>query len=326
MESPAETEGAPAPDRPEGPRRRPPPVLFVGGTGRSGTHIVARLLSKTRRYALIPIECRFHADDDGFPGLLAGEVPKVRFLQRLRGFWWKGFQTDRMRGLHRVVPRERFDRAVADFDERFEADPEDACRRLFFDLLGDLRGHEGAAIIEQSCDTIAAARTLVRLFPEARFLHVVRDGRDASASRVRQMRWLVYPRTRRQGLEWWERRPRELAPLLEVVTRDGARAIPEGQLLQVELGDFLVRGPRKPQLGELTQFAGVRPTRRMRRFMRHRMSPDTANQERWRRGLSEPEQAEIDHLYRETLERLEADGVSSAPLLRRAYERSAAGR
>ena len=43
------------------------------------------------------------------------------------------------------------------------------------------------------------APTLVRLFPEAKFIHVVRDGRDASASRVAQTKGFVYPRTRRSG-------------------------------------------------------------------------------------------------------------------------------
>ena len=52
------------------------------------------------------------------------------------------------------------------------------------------------------------------------------------------------------------------------------------------------------------------------------MSGRAANQERWRQGISEAEQAEIDSLYREALEQLERDGIRCAPLLRHAYERS----
>src|SRR5438477_2771331 len=105
MEAHTDTHGAAASARPE--RQGPVPVLFVGGTGRSGSHIIARLLAKSAVYNLIPVEVRFHVDDDGFPGLLAGTVTKEQFVRRLRGFWWKGFQTDRFRGLHNVVPRER---------------------------------------------------------------------------------------------------------------------------------------------------------------------------------------------------------------------------
>ena len=93
-------------------------LVFIGGTGRSGTHVLSQLISRHHRYGLVPVEVRFHTDADGFPGLLAGEVTPEQFLKRLRGFWWKGFQTRRFRGMYRFVERERFDAAV----ERFEAD------------------------------------------------------------------------------------------------------------------------------------------------------------------------------------------------------------
>ena len=89
------------------------PIVFVGGTGRSGTHVVARLLARHGKLRMIPVECRFHVEQAGFPGLLEGTVSKQRFLKRLRGFWWRGFQTNRMRGLYRFIPRERFDAAIA---------------------------------------------------------------------------------------------------------------------------------------------------------------------------------------------------------------------
>src|SRR5690606_9215781 len=120
---------------------------------------------------------------------------------RLRGYWWRGFQRNRMRGMYRFVDRERFDAAVAAFEAGFHDDPEAACRKLFFDLLwfrAEQRP-EGEALVEQSTDSVARAPTLLRLFPEARFIHVVRDGRDASASRVAQTRKLIPPRTRVEG-------------------------------------------------------------------------------------------------------------------------------
>src|SRR5688572_30704676 len=105
---------------------RVPPVTFVGGTGRSGTHIVARLLTSHGKLHGIPVECRFHVDEDGFPGLLAGTTTKDAFLKRLRGFWWKGFQTNRMRGMYKFVPRDRFEDAVEAFESAFDEDQERA--------------------------------------------------------------------------------------------------------------------------------------------------------------------------------------------------------
>src|SRR5919198_2385386 len=219
------------------PVAKPPPVLFVGGTGRSGTHVLAKLLGKHSKMALVPVEVRFHTDATGFPGLLSGEVTKEQFLRRLRGFWWRGFQTRRMRGLYRFVPEERFEQAVARFERAFDDDPEGACHELFLDLLSVRRERAQApTLVEQSCDTIAQGATLSRLFGEAKFIHVVRDGRDASASRVSQTHGLVHPRTRRQGLDWWEERLRTMDA--------GARAIPSDRLLTVSLDEFLLLGRR----------------------------------------------------------------------------------
>jgi hypothetical protein len=294
-----------------------PPVTFVGGTGRSGTHIVARLMGSHGRIKAIPVECRFHTDERGFPGLLEGRVSKDAFLRRLRGFWWRGFQTNRMRGLYRFVPRERFDAAVGGFEERFDAEPEAACRRLFLDLLlPEAEASDAVEIVEQSCETISEAPTLLRLFGEAGFIHVVRDGRDASASRVSQTRGLIYPRTRAQGLEWWEGRMREMDA--------GARAVPADQLLEVSLDELLAAGTRE-DLERIIGIAGLGAGRRVRRFFRLRMSAERANTERWLEGLSDRKRERIDRLYLESLERLEADGVTSVPLLRRTWERRKGG-
>ncbi|CAN5559250.1 hypothetical protein BH10ACT11_BH10ACT11_07880 [soil metagenome] len=296
----------------------PAPILFVGGTGRSGTHIVSALLGRTRGYALIPVECRFHVERRGFPGLLAGEVTKKQFIKRLRGFWWKGFQTNRFRGLYRFVDREVFDAAVERFDAAFDSDHEAACRQLFFDLLWPrVEAGNAKGMIEQSCDVVAAAPTLVKLFPEAKFIHVARDGRDASASRVRQTRGLIYPRTRRQGLEWWEGR-------IRAIDR-GARAISPENYLEIGLDDLLTKGRRR-RLKRVTRFAGVFPGRFTMRYMNRRMSAEAANKERWRRGVSPSRQADIEQRYLDVLARLESDAITSAGLLRTSLNRAASGK
>jgi Sulfotransferase family len=297
------------------PVAHPAPFVFVGGTGRSGTHVLARLVSSHPHFARVPVEVRFHVDERGFPGLLAGRVSREDFVRRLRGFWWKGFQTGRMRGMFRFVPEQRFEGAIAAFEAGFDDDAEAACRQLFHDLLwfrvaeADARG-----LVEQSTDTVAEAATLVRLFGEAKFIHVVRDGRDASASRVAQTRGVISPRTRRQGLEWWEKRIRRVDA--------GSRAIPPDRLLTVSLDELLLLGPRA--LRPLCRFLGVFRRARMRRFFGRHMSTEHAHAERWREGLSGRQMQELERLYEQSLDRLEADGVACATLLRRTLERSRA--
>jgi hypothetical protein len=298
-------------------------LVFIGGTGRSGTHVLAQLISRHNRYGLVPVEVRFHTDPEGFPGLLAGEVTPEQFMRRMRGFWWKGFQTRRFRGMYRFVDRERFDGALSRFESEHEADLERACRNLFYDLLwfrvgegvkGGEENPRGEALVEQSTDNVAQAETLTRVFPEAKFIHVVRDGRDASASRVAQTRGLVRPRTRLQGIEWWEQRIRAI--------EHGADAIAEGHLLTMSL-DELVRMQRaRVALRPLFRFLGAPVTKRTRRYFSNRMTTEEANKERWREGLSEAKAQRIAALYEEALGRLEADGARVAPLLRHSLERA----
>ena len=293
------------------------PVTFVGGTGRSGTHVLGQLLSRNKLLGLVPVEVRFHTDPDGFPGLLAGEVSLERFMKRLRGFWWKGFQTRRFRGMYRFVDRDRFDAAAGRFERSFGDDPEAACRALFLDLLS-FRAEEqeqGRGIIEQSCDTVAQAPTLARLFPDARFIHVVRDGRDASASRVAQTRGLVRPRTRADGIAWWRER-------IEAIEQ-GANSIAPERLLTVSLDELLRIERSRVALRPLFRFCGAHVSKAPRRYYKNHMNREQANVERWQRGISDAKAARLDRLYAEALERLEAQGARCAPLLRRTRERAA---
>ena len=218
--------------------------------------------------------------------------------------------------MYRFVDADRYRAALDRFQESFPDDQEAACRQLFYDLLWfrTEEREEGEALVEQSCDTVAEAETLARLFPEARFIHVVRDGRDASASRVAQTRGLFRPRTRAQGIEWWWER-------MDAIER-GANAVPPDRLLTMSLDELvLVKGGRFA-LRPMFRFLGGQVTRGARRYLRNHMSAELANTQRWRRGVSTRRAERIDALYREALERLESSGARSAPLLRRTYERA----
>lgn len=293
----------------------PPPLLFVGGTGRSGTHVVAKILNNHSHFCKVPNEARFHTDPGGLPDVLAGRTGPDLFAWRLRRYWYRNFEPTRLRfrGIHRYVPRRRLEAATEAFRRRFEAEPEAACRQLFFDLLWPLATESAkAGLIEQSCDVVAQAPALAHLFPEARFVHVVRDGRDTAASRVGQARWLAGPRTMSQGLKWWERRIRRIDA--------GVRGVEPGRVYPVSL-DELVAGERRRAYRLLRRFAGLRNEPAMLGYFQRRVKDRNAHLERWRESVPERRQAGIDAAYQEILDRLEADGVHCAPQLRSAYER-----
>lgn len=291
-----------------------PSIVFIGGTGRSGTHVVARILGRHSSYENISNEVRFHVDPGGFPDLLAGRVTPERFVRRLRGRWYRGVALQRFsfRGLHRYVDRAALDAAADRFLAGYRADPEGACRDLFLELLAPIAAAAGKpGLIEQSCDTVAQAPTLLRLFPDARFIHVVRDGRDAAASRVAQARWLARPRTIGQGLEWWEARMRRIDA--------GMREIPDDQSIAVSL-DELIDLRRLATYKRMRRFLGLKQEPRMRGFFRRQVSGGHGNVGRWRRRGSDVRQEDLDATYRRILDGFERDGINGTRMLSRVYE------
>jgi hypothetical protein len=66
----------------------PPPPIFIGGTGRSGTTILGRLLGAHPDYETIPVEARFHSSPDGLPGVLGGSVTPEEFVHRVVEQWY----------------------------------------------------------------------------------------------------------------------------------------------------------------------------------------------------------------------------------------------
>jgi hypothetical protein len=312
----------------------PADLVFVGGTGRSGTHILSYLLDRHSRFHGVPIECRFHCNPKGLADVVMGRTEPEDFLGKLRGYWWhrvrigdrayvkakwRALGRGRVRGLHTIVGEAEFQAAA----DRFERDHGDdllgASRRLFYDLLGPLAAKAGKPVlVEMSCFTIAAADGLAKIFPEARFVHSVRDGRDSGSSKVSLRQKPHHPTDVVSGIEFWADRLRQ--------AEEGVRGLPEEdrRRLRVISLDELVWSDRDGAYSELCEFLGVADEPAMRAFFDSEMNADAAHRERWRKGLSEAEQAEIVALYERTLERLEADGYHCAPVLRRSYERERA--
>jgi hypothetical protein len=313
----------------------PPGIVFVGGTGRSGTHITSALLGNHSGLYDVPIECRFHCNPRGLADLVAGRSTPEEFLAKLRGFWWHRVRWDgdrsgrmrrllrrrrgerRVRGLHQIVERERFDAAVARFEASHGRDLVQASRDLFLDLLWPLAERAGKpALVEMSCFTIAAAPGLARILPEARFVHSVRDGRDSGASKVALRQKPHHPTDPRTGIDFWAERLR--------AAEEGVRGLPDAErrLHAVSL-DELVWGDRETSYSGLLGFLGVADEPAVREFFEREMNADAAHRERWREGLSEEQQAAVEEHYARVLERLEREGYHCAEMLRRSYERRA---
>jgi len=311
-------------------RSEPAELVFVGGTGRSGTHILSHLLDRHSRFHGVPIECRFHCNPKGLADVVKGEADPEDFLRKLRGYWWhrvrigdrayvrakwRALGRGRDRGLKTILDPDRFEAAAAAFERSYADDLLAASRTLFLDLLQPLADHAGKPVlVEMSCFTIAAADGLARIFPEARFVHSVRDGRDSGSSKVSLRQKPHHPTDVASGIEFWADRLRQ--------AEEGVRGLSEedrGRLCVISL-DELVHSDREATYAELLGFLGVADEPAMREFYDAEMNADAAHRERWRKGLDEAEQEAIVELYERTLERLEAEDYHCAPVLRRSYE------
>lgn len=124
------------------------PVVFVGGSGRSGTTLVQKVLCE---HSLI-------AGGPEFDHL----VPISELFERVSQPW--------------RLERQAWYYTPSELRERF---------RSFVDSLFDgvrHRNPEALHLVEKTPANIAVANTLLGLFKESRFIHVVRDGRDVLAS------------------------------------------------------------------------------------------------------------------------------------------------
>jgi hypothetical protein len=265
---------------------------------------------------------------------VTGAATPAAFLTKLRRYWWHRVRVgDRAlvrarwrargegkdRGLYKVVAKpdfeaaaRRFEDATAGIEDGTRPEVVAASRALFFDLLGPLReGKPG--LVEMSCFTIASAQGLERIFPEALFVHSVRDGRDSGSSKVSKAQKSHHPSDAATGVEWWEGR-------LALAER-GYRGLQDPARLHAVCLDELVWGDREASYSGLTQFLGLDDHADMRAFFDREMNAQNAHRERWREGLNEAQQQAVVDRYEAALERIEREGYHCASLLRTNYER-----
>lgn len=295
-----------------GPAQLGPPI-FSGGTGRSGTTVVAKLLDRHPEIGrTVPWEARFLTDRFGLCDVVqarlrgpAGLPAAVTtgslrlFQQRLRGRWYRRRAgNDKELGLFHVLAREELERALAGFRSGLPQDPAAAAARLTHDLLdGSPRSRGRTRWIETTPDNALRAHQLVRIFPDLKLLHMVRDGRDTAAS-VTSRYW--GPDRLPDALRWWERRT--LA-----IHRSICR-LPADRVLTVHLED-LVLHRREETLARVLEFLDLPPHPAVLAFHAEQMRPENAHLQRWRDGLDATQVRRVEARYEAALDRLGRVGV-----------------
>lgn len=291
VDEPADVEGLP-----DGP-------VFVGGTGRSGTWVIGRMLAQHPRFACVHTELRFHSSPPGFAAVLAGEVGPDEYTEIVHRRWFRpsgGKGT--AKGLQLLVGNRELRGMLQDFRRRAADDVPGALGQLMLDVTTPFaRGRGALRWAETTPDNAQAAAALTTVLPTAHVVHAVRDGRDAAASVV-TMPW--GPDTYLDALDWWARRLRD--------AHRGMTAADPRRAHTVRLEE-LVHLDRDRTLDELLGRVGFTDDERLRHYFEVEMTSEQGHVGRWRAQLDVDERDAFDGRYRELYAELADEGTALPP-------------
>lgn len=278
-----------------------PEPVFIGGVGRSGTHVMGRLIDAGPTYHWIPTEVRFHAWTGGLPDLCAGRTDMDTFLEKMRTRWYER-GANRRNGLKRVATREELEAALGEFESAFADDRIAASRDLVRRLLDPAAERAGKpAWIEITGPVIEYGEFLVQLFPDARFINMVRDGRAVVAGTLKKVDLTDDPMI---ALDKWT----------EMVRAAGAAIDGLGpeRVLTVQLDD-LTAHDRDATFQRVVRFLEIGDPAPMREYFDREISAERAHVGAWRQRMSPADARRVDRRYRRALRSLRRDGVDWAP-------------
>ena len=120
-----------------GPRLKP---IFVGGTGRSGTQVTARLLGAHPDVWFVPTEVRFIAAAGGLCDLVEGRTDVRAFEKRLLGRWFQR----KPGGMHRFTDRTTVEGIFRKHRSGLKSEPRGRRAAFTHDLLDPFAAAAGA--------------------------------------------------------------------------------------------------------------------------------------------------------------------------------------
>lgn len=297
--------------------RRNSGPIFIGGTGRSGTTALARLIGYHPRLFVLKWETQFIVAKDGVIDLVKKKYNAdalERFGKQLKGPWFR-------RTLNAGKPNE-YSAGLCDDLDATEVD-------VALNLLRQ-RVEEGAAMVapfevarefidqmffpptlrnkavrwgEKTPRSLLYADYLYRIYPSMRFIHIIRDGRDVVSSMLEHGFWPIAPSrefpstlpfrgdmTFEKAVAYWKE---TLA-----LGRSIASRVPSGNYYEIKLETLAENG--ESSLRSLMDFIGEPYDPRLLEYDFSR-----ANIGRWQDDLSE---WQIDYFRRTAGEALKGSG------------------
>lgn len=292
--------------------------VFAGGSGRSGTTIILNLLSRHPHFhASLPRELKYLTERKGLIDFnfdrplneerslkelrnaiagrilpLAGKSNFDTFYSRVHGRWWSEVgKKGNQRGLIQSITLDVVDKALKKFEEVYKNDPINASREFFFTLsVAQVRSSEVRYFGDSTPTNIINSKYLGQIFPEAKFINMIRDGRDVALSVSKEI-W--GPSTPEQALLWWEKR-------IEHAYNSLAQIAPERKI-DFRLEDLVVH-QREKSYQKLLTFLDLEDHPTMRKYFDEQMTVEKMHFGEWRNEVRNPEKFGSD--YQKILKRL----------------------
>jgi hypothetical protein len=276
----------------------PMPPVFVGGTGRSGTTVMARLLGAHPALHNIHVEVRFINDPGGLCDLAAARTTYYDFRRKmLRGWFYRDVGNGETRGVHRLLDRNTVRDALPALEDGLRADPWRAGEAFVHRLFDPLAAARGAdRWVEMTPPNARFAGDLFRMFPDMLLIHMIRDGRDVACS-VASRNW--GPSTPEEGLDWWARRLEQAF--------EGCDQVPPDRVLLVRL-EQLVGDDGEAELARVCAFLGLDVAPALREYFEAHVNVKGAHLGRWAEDVPADRRAAFEARYEAIVERFRAQG------------------
>ena len=275
--------------------------VFSGGTGRSGTTLVGKILGKHPRvHAGKPYEIKFLTGRDGLLDLLGNNLNSEQSqknnakkfstffssssrpnatLRQVTGFhtkitqdWWqRQGKRGGTAGLVQGFDFEDLERKLATLESKYFTHPVCSTRKFFYDFIASNKYIARAEFVVDTTPTnIERSGQISQFLTNANFIHMQRDGRDTISS-VLQEPW--GPSDPMKAIQWWK------SKVLNAKT--ATSTLPSDSILDVSLED-LVGKKKEIMYAKLLGFLDLEDAQEMRNYLENEVNSENAHLGRWK--------------------------------------------
>ncbi len=214
----------------------------------------------------------------------------------MQDLWWeRPGKKGKPRGLVQGISPDELEQALQTFAKAYRKDRRTASRALYFELgQAQLKGKSVRYFADSTPINILSAHHLFELFPESKFINMIRDGRDTALS-VSKEPW--GPNDPIAALDWWKGRI--------LAGQNALNQIPETAHMTLYLEDLVVHS-RDESYQSLLNFLDLEPSDALFKYFNETVDPAKMNTGSWKE-LSNA--TVFDKKYSEILKELADQGV-----------------